>query len=130
MLAIGVLGIALVVTIWIIATNRGADEARINQIANTILINQAKELREGNESELKTMSKEVDDAKKKSDKVEAENVTIKQLVAGLKALQESLEKTQKDTNEAVDATNKEARRIVNALAGNSKCDYGRSRCYF
>ena len=130
MLAIGVLGIALVVTIWIIATNRGADEARINQIANTILINQAKELREGNESELKTMSKEVDDAKKKSDKVEAENVTIKQLVAGLKALQESLEKTQKDTNEAVDATNKEARRIVNALAGNdpiAKRDYGEGR---
>ena len=130
LLAIGVLGIALVVTIWIIATNRGADEARINQIANTILINQAKELREGNESELKTMSKEVDDAKKKSDKVEAENVTIKQLVAGLKALQESLEKTQKDTNEAVDATNKEARRIVNALAGNdpiAKRDYGEGR---
>ena len=115
MLAIGVLGIALVVTIWIIATNRGADETRINQIANTILLNQAKELRDGNESELKTMSKQVDDAKTKSDKVEKENVTIKELVAGLNALQKSLEGTQKVTNDAVVAANEEARRIVNAL---------------
>ena len=41
LLAIGVLGLALVVAFWIIATNRGADEERINQIANTILLNQA-----------------------------------------------------------------------------------------
>jgi len=128
--AVAFLGAALAVALWIIATNRGADEARINQIANTILLNQAKELRSGNESELETMSKQVDDAKVKSDKVEAENVTIKELVAGLNALQKSLEETQKDTNEAVDAANREARRIVNALAGNdpiAKRDYGEGR---
>ena len=50
LLAIGFLGVALVVAFWIIATNRGADEDRINQIANTILLNQAKELAEGNKS--------------------------------------------------------------------------------
>ena len=130
LLAIGFLGVALVVAFWIIATNRGADEDRINQIANTILLNQAKELAEGNKSELDAMSKQVGDAKVKSDKVEAENVTIKELVASLSALQGKLEETQKDTNEAVEAANKEARRIVNALAGNdpiAKRDYGEGR---
>ena len=130
LLAIGVLGVALVVAIWIIATTRGADEDRIHQIANTILLNQAKELAEGNKSELDAMSKQVGDAKVKSDKVEAENVTIKELVASLSALQGKLEETQKDTNEAVEAANKEARRIVNALAGNdpiAKRDYGEGR---
>ncbi|MEE2624903.1 MAG: DNA recombination protein RmuC [Candidatus Thermoplasmatota archaeon] len=130
LLTIGVLGLALVVAIWIIATNRGADEARINQIANTILLQQANELRKGNETELETMSGQVATAKDKGNKVEAENVEIKQLISGLQALQSSLENTQTQTNQAVDAANKEARRIVNALAGNdpiAKRDYGEGR---
>ena len=130
MLVICVLVIALVATIWINAKNRGADEDRINQIANAILFNQARELREGNKSELETMSKQVNEAKDKSEKVQDENVTIKELVASLSALQGSLEETQKDTTQAVDAANKEARRIVNALAGNdpiAKRDYGEGR---
>ena len=127
LLAIGVLGLALVVAFWIIATNRGADEERINQIANTILLNQAQELRRGNETELETMSGQVVDAKAKSDKVEAENVSIKVLIEGLQTLQGTLEQTQKDTNEAVKLTKDEARRIVSALAGGdtiAKRDYG------
>jgi len=130
LLAIGVLGIALVVTIWIIATNRGVDEARIKEIANTILLDQADELRRGNETELQDMVGQVSAAKKKGDKIEAENVEIKQLISGLQALQSSLENTQTQTNQAVDATNKETRRIVNALAGNdpiAKGAYGEGR---
>ena len=130
LLAIGALGLALVVAFWIIATNRGADEERINQIANTILLNQAQELRRGNESELKTMSGQVVDAKAKSDKVEAENVSIKVLIKGLQTLQGTLEQTQIETNDAVNLTTEEARRIVNALAGDdsiAKRDYGEGR---
>jgi len=130
MLAIGVLGIALVVAFWIIATNRGADEKRINQIANTILLNQARELREGNKTELETMSGQVVDAKSKSDKVEEENVSIRVLIQGLQTLQGTLEQTQRDTNSAVQLTTVEARKIVNALAGDNsiaKRDYGEGR---
>ena len=130
LVAIAVLGTALAVAFWIIVTSRNADETKIRQIADSILRDQAEGLTSQNNERFETMESQVTEAKNESEKVKDENITIKELISGLQALQEKLEETQSTTNDVVKATNEEARRIVNALAGNdpiAKRDYGEGR---
>lgn len=117
LISIGVLGLALFVALWLLATRKSevnSDDVRM--IAIEIANIERKELRDENEQQLKQMEGRVD-------KVTEENVEIKTLVGRVTQAQEA-------TATAVLQSTQVSQQVANALGGNDphvKKEYGEGR---
>jgi DNA anti-recombination protein RmuC len=130
-LAIGVLGLALIVAIWFIANKKGVDENQIEKIAKLMAVEIAKEEREelGRESDIRAnqLAKQTEFATKNLTddvvEVKGENVTLKNLV---KAVSDAQERNAK----AIQTSTEVSQKVANALGGNDsqiKKEYGEGR---
>jgi len=129
--AFGVLGLVLIITIWFIANKKGVDEKQIREIAKVMAVEIAREEREelGRESDNRAqqLARDTERTAKELNKevkeVKEENITLKQLLDKVTAVQEK-------TSEAILATTDVSNRVANALGGNDpqvKKEYGEGR---
>ena len=129
--AIGVLGLALIITIWFIANKKGVDENQIKSIAKLMAIEIAREEREelGRESDLRA-EQLAQETERTAEGLTGEVAEVKEENITLKALVDTVAAAQTRTADAVQATTDVSQRVANALGGNDphvKKEYGEGR---
>lgn len=128
---IGVLGLALIITIWFLVNKKGVDENRIKSIAKLMAIEIVREAREelGRESDARAeqlareTERTAEEMTAEVEEVKTENITLKQLI-------DKVAEAQKATSDAVTDATDVSQRVVNALGGNDphvKKEYGEGR---
>ena len=129
--AIGVLGLALIITIWFIANKKGVDENRIKEIAKFMAIEIAREEREelGRESDLRAERLALE-TERTAEGLTDEVAEVKEENITLKALLDTVAAAQTSTANAVQASTDVSQRVANALSGDDphvKKEYGEGR---